>query len=113
MRRYALLIATPLLLGAAPPSSVMSLPSYEEPARPWPSVDAAEADRRCRDRIEQVRAQAGKPKLERGPADPGEPLLMYAVDHRIDGCGVLVPVADPADVRTSPEPGPARLIPAG
>ncbi len=99
------------LMGAAPPVAVMNLPSYGEPATPWPNVDAATSKQACRDRIEQVRAAEGRPKLERAPPDPDKPLLMYAVDKRLDDCTVIVPVADPGDVRQLPEPGPLEIVP--
>lgn len=111
MKLIAAVMLTSGVAGASPPAG-LDQPAYEAPARPWSSVEQAERERRCRDRIEQARAEAGKPKLEREPAKPDEPLLIYAVDHRVDGCGVLVPVADPSDIRQSPEPGPPELIPA-
>lgn len=106
----AVLSAAAAALSAPPMQADQS--AYEEPARPWTSVEQAERLRECRDRIEQVRAAAGKPKLEREPANPDKPLLMYAVDTRIDDCGVIVPVADPSDLRQAPPPGIARMIPA-
>lgn len=98
--------------GTATPAQQLDQPEYENPAKPWASVEQAERDRRCRDRIEQVRAEAGRPQLERGPADADKPLMMYAVDRKIDGCSVMVPVADPTDIRTSPAPGKPERIPA-
>ena len=112
MKAWLLVPVAPLLVSATPPSLPLGQPAYDAPAKAWPDIDAAEAARACRDRIEQVRDQAGRPKLERGPASPDKPLMMYAVDHRVDGCGVLVPVSDPADIRPAPEPGEVRLIPA-
>ncbi len=100
------------LLGAAPPHPVTSLPTYQAPAAPWASVDHAQELKACRDRIEQVRAASGKPELDRSPADPDKPLLIYAVDTRIDDCGVIIPVADPSDIRESPPPGRPQLVPA-
>ena len=87
-------------------------PSYEEPARAWSSIEEPAARQRCRDRIEQARAASGKPKLERDATHPDEPLMMYAVDRRVDGCGVLVPVADPSDIRQAPAPRTPQIIPA-
>ena len=112
VKTCSLLALSPLLVSATPPAVMLDQPAYEAPAKPWSSVEEAERQRRCRDRIEQVRAEAGKPNLEREAASPDEPLLMYAVDHRVDGCGVLVPVADRADIRQSPEPGAPRIVPA-
>lgn len=102
--------AIALLPGAASPQPLADHATYEAPAQPWRDTDDAQT--RCRDRIHHVRDAAGKPELDRKPAEPDKPLLIYAVDHRIDGCGVLVPAADPGDIRQSPEPGPAKLIPA-
>lgn len=108
----AILAASVSTTAASMPPAQMEQPAYREPAQPWTSVDQAERARDCRDRIEKVRAAAGKPELERGPADPDKPLLMYAVDKRLDNCGVIVPVADPTDLRQSPEPGRPEVIPA-
>jgi hypothetical protein len=44
--------------------------------------------------------------------DPDRPLLIAAVDHRIDGCSVMVMRDDTSDVRTLPEPREHRLMPA-
>ena len=107
-----LTLAAPLLFGAAPPAAVVGLPSYDQPARAWSNVESAQAERRCRDRIEEVRKDMGKPRIERAPADAAKPILQYAVDRRIDGCGVLVPVADPAAVMPPPEVGEPEVIPA-
>jgi hypothetical protein len=106
-------LLTSTVAAASPPADPLDQPGFEAPAAPWTSVEQAERDRRCRDRIEQARSEAGRPKLEREPASPDKPLLIYAVDHRVDGCGVLVPVGDPADIRQSPPPGPPAVIPAG
>lgn len=112
VKACSLLPLSLMLVSATPPVDGLDHPSYETPAKPWSSVESAERTRQCRDRIERARAEAGKPKLERQPASPEKPLLMYAVDHRVDGCGVLVPVSDPADIRQPPEPGKPELIPA-
>ena len=112
LRACSLLALSPLLVSATPPAVPLDQPAYEAPAQAWRSVEDAEQARRCRDRIEQVRSEAGKPRLEREPARPDKPLLMYAVDHRVDGCGVLVPVGDRADIRQAPEPGRPEVIPA-
>lgn len=91
---------------------VADQPGYQEPAQRWKSVDEPAAREACRDRIEQARAASGKPRLDRTPAGEEGPLLLYAVDHRVDGCGVLVPVNDPADIRQSPPPSAPELRPA-
>lgn len=68
----------------------------------------------CRDTIEQVREENGQPALRKETADPDAPLLIAAVDHRIDGCSVMVMRNDTSDVRPLPQPaeGPVELIPA-
>lgn len=95
----------------APPAPTLDQASYEEPARRWTDVEDATSRQRCRDRIERVRAASGKPELEVKPAGEEEPLLHYAVDKRVDGCGVLVPVGDPTDLRSPPAPGKPALRP--
>ena len=112
LKACSLMMLSPLLVSATPPAVPLDQPVYEAPAKAWSSVEEAEEARRCRDRIEQVRTEAGKPRLEREPASSDAPLLMYAVDHRVDGCGVLVPVSDPTDLRQAPEPGRPAIIPA-
>jgi hypothetical protein len=67
----------------------------------------------CGDRIQQVRDASGQPKLDREPAKPDEPLLIAAVDHRIDGCPVMVMRNDVSDVRPLPAPSETvGVIPA-
>lgn len=96
------------------PVQSLDMPGYGDPARKWESVeDAGPTPEQCRDRIHQVREATGQ--LERGTADPEEPLMIYAVDRRQDGCAVLVVAGDPEDIRPLPEPskGPLfRRIPA-
>ena len=70
----------------------------------------------CADRISLVRAERGLPPLaerndaasgmlfDRRPAKPEEGLLFSAVDHRLDGCGVLVMHNNPRDIRPVPQP---------
>ena len=62
------------------------------------------SDVACRDRIETVRAERGLPMLDRQPASTEDPLLIAAVDRRIDGCSVLVMRHDTSDVRPVPKP---------
>lgn len=115
MARPLALAALPLavvLIAATPPGKVTSLPGYEAPEQPWRSVEDAAARKACLDRIEHVRAAGGKPRLEREPATADKPMHYYAVDQRMDDCPVLVPVADPADLRSPPEPGTPAVIPA-
>jgi hypothetical protein len=109
-----LAIAAVLVSGvafAAPPARI-DQPGYETPARPWTGIETPSRELECRDRINQARAAAGKPELDWSPAIEEKPELLYAVDHRVDGCGVLVPVSDPAAIRQPPVPsGPLfRLL---
>ena len=115
----ALLAAAPLVLtaqsepAAEPPA--LDMPNYEKPTRAWRNVgDAIRSPEECRDRIEQVREENGQPALRRETADPERPLLIAAVDHRIDGCSVMVMRHDTSDVRPVPEApdGPVQMIPA-
>ena len=65
----------------------------------------------CRDRIHEVRRELGQPALERD-ASPLDPLLIAAVDKRIDGCSVLVMRNDTSDIRPLPAPQEHRMMPA-
>ena len=58
----------------------------------------------CRDRTHTVREERGLPALDRETADPDEPLLIAAVDHRIGECSVMVMKHDTRDVRPIPKP---------
>ena len=87
--------AAPTIMSAAP--SQLVTPEWRAP---------------CRDTIHQVREARG---LSR-EAPAGPPQLIAAVDHRIDGCSVMVMYGNTSDVRPVPtEPGSPRLerIPAG
>lgn len=93
-----------------PASSIESvLPSYSEPATRWNSIKNG-GSRVCRDRIEQVREASGKPELDREPAKPSEPLLLAAVDQRINGCSVMVMRNDTSDIRPLPEPSDNAVV---
>lgn len=116
----------------APAPLALDNPAYSEPARKWTILDEAldkgtqidlpdgyrilnSAPDACRDTISKARAEAGKPPLVyRAPASPDEPLMIYAVDRREDGCSVMVMKGDTADIRPIPAPmlGPLRVIPA-
>ena len=104
------------LIGAAPSQDpqqpLAGLPGYEEPAQPW--KDMADAGKRlnCHETIEQVRDEAGLPRLDRDPARPDEAHHFYAVDREIDGCSVLVMAGDPADNRPLLPRGQPRMMPA-
>ena len=56
----------------------------------------------CADRIRQVRAASGQPRLEHVPAAPGRAYMIAAVDKRINGCAVMQMYGDAADVRPLP-----------
>ena len=73
-----------------------------------------EARAACREAILQVREATGQPRLQREAASADKPLLIAAVDKRIDNCRVLVMARDTRDIRPEPEPGSnrARLLPA-
>ena len=93
-----------------------TVPVFNPEGCPAPELIASRLERRdeapCRDRIELVRQASGYPRLENLPASPDRPLLMYAVDQRIQDCSVIVPVSDPSDLRQAPEPGQLEMIPA-
>ena len=78
-----------------------------------PPVVAHDAQRVCRDRIQQVRAASGLPQLDRDNATGEKPLLIAAVDKRIGGCSMMVMRSNLADVRPVPTvpDGPAKLRP--
>lgn len=114
----ALLAAAPLVL-AQPDSAAepltLDMPGSQRPTHQWGSLEEAKpSPENCRDTIEQVREENGQPALRRETADPEEPLLIAAVDHRIEGCNVMVMRHDTSDVRPLPEvpEGPPKLIPA-
>ena len=104
MRRFVVLCALLACTANSPPAEepgqdgfeVLDLPVLAHP------VEAGEAV--CRDRIHTVREERGLPAIEREIADPEEPLLIAAVDHRIDGCSVMVMKYDSRDVRPIPKP---------
>ena len=76
----------------------------------------------CNDRLELAQNKADEavvmtpgPLLRRGPNTPAsEPLAIYAVDQREDGCAVMVMMGDPTDVRPLPSLSAEdhRLMPA-
>ena len=111
MKTLAILPITILSLGAHPAAEpqTFDLPGYAHPAKKWeriedvPAIDQAERDRSCAETIEKVRAQGGQPLMQRGPASADEPLLIAAVDKRIDDCPVLVMHADKSDIRPVPD----------
>ena len=68
----------------------------------------------CGDRIERVREELDQPKIQQETASPDKPLLITAVDKRIDGCAVMQMHNDINDLRPLPSraSGPPRLQPA-
>lgn len=116
----ALLAAAPLTLASqapeasAPEPLALDMPAYQAPARRWVDIDDVKPDQAaCREKIERVRAETGQPPLQRD-AEPAEPLLIAAVDHRIDGCAAIMMRNDTSDIRPVPPDSEqaARLIPA-
>lgn len=96
-------------------ASMAAMPSYGQPAVAWRTYDDARSEETiCRDRIYRAREESGQPPLDREPATGDEPLAIWAVDRREDGCSVLVAKGDPDDIRPIPkiEDGP-MLRPAG
>ena len=108
MRVIVPLIALLLATGAAAPPTVRVLPA---PSSSAPQAIPDGASPVCRERIQEVRRELGKPELQRD-APPQEPLLIAAVDKRIGGCSVLVMRNDTSDIRPLPEQGEARMMPA-
>ena len=81
---------------------------------PHARATSAQSERHCGDAVSDVREDRGLPRLDRRTASPEEPLFYAAVDHRVDGCTVLV-MKDPEDgIRPVPEtdPSKAEFIPA-
>ncbi len=136
--RYSLLILTALPLIALPASAddtvletPLNNPAFVSPAKPWTTIETATKPivyenqrgvrlgaidpRECRDRISKAREALGlPPQLNREPASPDKPHLIYAVDRRQDGCSVMVMKDNRDDIRQLPLPprGPFLRIPA-
>ena len=118
MRIAFSLIVLALATGASaePPASTtppqviipMPLPALSSP----PATTAGQVP--CRDTIHEVREARGLP---REAASPEPEQLIAAVDHRINGCSVMVMRNDTSDVRPLPAmPGSApqlQRIPGG
>lgn len=105
-----LMLMTALAAGAAaltPPQ--LDQPGYAVPVKPWSDIEQPSRELECRERIRQARAAAGEPPIEPRTASPEKPILHYAVDRKVDGCGVLVAVGDPAGMIPPPKPGPPIL----
>jgi hypothetical protein len=113
MQSLALPLAALALLGAADRSPA---PPAEPQAALRETRPVTPSEKECRDRSAHARDAAGKPPLlEREPASPDKPYLIYAVDRRQDGCAVMVMKGDPEDIRPLPaRPNDAaRIIPLG
>ena len=112
MRLILLPLCACATIGAATRDS--TVPGYTWSAQQWSSVEQAIGDKQCADRIEQVRDATGEPKLDRTPASSEKPMLIAAVDKRIDGCAVLQMKGDVNDLRPVPEhdQGQTKLEPA-
>lgn len=65
----------------------------------------------CRDTIQEVRRELGRPALDRDSSGE-EPLLIAAVDKRVGGCSVMVMRNDTSDLRPLPGPAEHRMMPA-
>jgi hypothetical protein len=103
MRVFLPLFALPLAAGAAA-EPVDLTPGPARIATTGDSSQSAPEGRViCRDTVEQVRAQRGLPLLRENAA-PDEPLMIAAVDHRINGCAVMVMYGNTSDVRPLPAP---------
>ena len=87
-----------------------SVPVFNPEGCPEKPIDMDE----CEQTITQVRETNGQPSLRREGAAPEDAEMIAAVDHRIDGCSVMVMHNDTSDVRPVPEPDDrVELIPAG
>ena len=87
-----------------------SVPVFNPEGCPEKPIDIDE----CEQTITQVRDANGQPSLRREGAAPDDAEMIAAVDHRIDGCSVMVMHNDTSDVRPVPEPDDrVELIPAG
>ena len=104
MRHVVSAVALLACTAASPPADTSGNESFAEPAIRQLQAPAAPSEVICRDRIHTVRSERGLPSLGRDSADPEEPLFIAAVDHRIDGCSVLVMRNDTGDVRPIPKP---------
>ena len=106
MRRAIVVAALLACTAASPPSE----PSVTEPELRELQVSAEPGEAVCRDRIHTVREERDLPTINRETADPDVPLLIAAVNHRIDGCSVMVMRHDTRDVRPIPRPDERALL---
>lgn len=105
--RFVLVLLAPFAIAATTDSQTVPDVDLED-------AQGYEPGKNCRDRIVLVREERGLPKLERDTASPDEPLIIAAVDKRIDGCAVMLMHGNMSDVRPLPEfqEGHGQLIPA-
>lgn len=101
--RLVLTLSAPFAIAATTPI----------PAQP-PETTKQELSENCSGRIERIREERDLPKIENETTLPGEPLMLAAVDQRIDGCAVMMMHGNTSDVRPLPEfrEGPAQRMPA-
>ncbi|MBV7259971.1 hypothetical protein [Erythrobacter crassostreae] len=115
----AFLVAVPASADDGPQALPLDNPAYSNPAKPWTNlkeVQATEATeigetlrqlresrRACRDRLTTAQDDAPRPVIEPDTASADKPLLIYAVDHRSEGCSLIVMKGNPDDVRQLPE----------
>ncbi len=111
MRAVLPLIALLLTTGAGLPQTVQIQPTPGEVQIPAPAIGSESSTSVCRDRIQEVRRELGKPDLDRDTLSQ-DPLLIAAVDKRIGGCSVMVMRDDTSDIRPLPGPAEHRLMPA-
>ena len=104
MRRFVVLCALLACTANSPPADEPAQDGFEGLDFPVMARPVEGGETVCRDRIHTVREERGLPPLDREAADPEEPLLIAAVDHRIDGCSVMVMKYDSRDVRPIPKP---------
>ena len=102
--------AASLIAAAASAQGAPALPEAGRATVGLPALNVT-SPQICRDRIQTVRRELGKPALE-GDASRGDPLLIAAVDKRIGQCSVMVMRNDTSDLRPLPAPGEHRLLPA-
>lgn len=115
MKIVIVLATAALTLGAAgngKTQQVTSATTAESKQQPGTTFGESPEAAECRDRIHLVRAERGLPLLQRDTASPDEPLFIAAVDHRLDGCGVLVMRNNTSDIRPVPRLPPPTLMPA-
>ena len=108
MRAIVPLTALVVAAGASAQQRVEIQPPAAHGAPPQIEADPTAV---CRDRIQEVRRELGKPELPRD-VRPQDSLFIAAVDKRIGGCSVLVMRNDTSDIRPLPAPQEPRMMPA-